>query len=331
MVIALAAGSYGHVPLYGGAPLMRFPSPSVAAFATMALAAGVFATAGYGRMRRPMLALGVILLTMVALAAVVVGRVWLMDAVGGVLVGVVAAGLVVFARSASVVRPPEQFLPVLLVGVLAVVVVVKGVAVYPEARIGFVEDARQPVLTVDEWLDVDPFHPLGRELRWFDGGRRVVDVQWLIQHGSMEARLDAGGWVETDRRLEGALRWFQAPPDLQALVPPPRWHRGRLPEVIRVLPSDGGLERWVLRMWSAPLEIGDHPGRVWLVSVEHERIRAGWPVARVSSRRGEAGELDVVVATLTGPDDLQWVEPGQPIRILPAVLTDGLVAPPGLP
>ncbi len=316
-LLGVVTGSFGQVPLYRGAPLTRFPSPSVAAFATMTLAAGVFATAGYGRMRRPMLILALALLALVAMAAVVVGRVWLLDAVAGVLVGTVAAGLVVFARSGSMVRSPEQVLPGLLAAVLAVAVVIKGVAVYPEARAGFVEESHWPALSVQEWLEVDPFHPLGRELRWFDGGRRVVDVQWLVHREPMAERLAAGGWVETDRRLEGVLRWLQAEPELEAMLPPPRWHRGRLPALIRVLPLDGDGRRLVLRMWPAPMDIVDHPGGVWLVSLEHEQVRPGWPLVRISSRRARPGEVGVVVGTMLGSEDIRIMVPGQPIRILP--------------
>lgn len=315
--LAVTLDHYTATALYRDAPPLRFPSPSIAAFSTLILAGAVLATSGYGSFRRPVLALGLVLLIGVAASAVIAGQVWLVDAVAGVLTGIIIAGTLVFAHSSSQGRPPELLLPALVGVVLLAVVSVKGVAVFPEERARFVEERQWPVLEVAEWLEVDALHPLGRELRWLDGGRRVVDLQWLGRDEELVFRLERSGWVEPERRLHGTLRWLEPEPDVARLLPPLRWHRGRLPDLIRAYPLPAAGERLVLRLWRAPVTIAGRPGTVWLATLEHETIHPGWPVARVETQGVNPGQLRWAANTLLRDEELLLERPGDPLRILP--------------
>lgn len=328
LAVGWSTGQLAAHPLYLGAPAVRFPSPSLSAFTALVLAGGVLATSGYGPLRRWVLLLGLVLLTSVAASAVVVGRLWLFDAVGGLLLGVIAAGGVVFARTASQERPPERSLPGVVGAVLLGFMVWQGFTVYGDERARFVAETQWPALTVEEWLEIDPTHAVGRELRWLDGGRRIVDVQWLGRDEDLARQIHEAGWVNTDRRLHGVLRWFQPEPQLERVLPPPRWHRGRLPDVIRVLPldADGAPEmnangadvRLVLRLWIAPVGLTDAPGTLWLATMERETVQAAWPTVRIYAEPVPPAQQEAVVAALLAESDLMMLKPGQPVRILPA-------------
>ena len=322
VLLGVVSGNLSTATLYRGAPPLAFPSPALAGFTTLVLASGVLATVAYGPLRRPVQGVGVGIPLLAAIGGVVVGDLWLADAVGGLLLGVVIAGLVVLARTASQRRLPERTLPAIVALVLVAGVVVKAALILPEERQRFVAQADPPELTVAEWLEVGPAHPFGRELRWLDGGRRAVDLQWLAEPETLVARLDEAGWQEPQRRLYGALRWLQPEPDLYRMAPLPRWYRGRLPALIRVIPADSE-RRLVLRLWPAPMSVTGEAASVWLVSLEVERIQSGWPVAAIQSRPVTPGERIRVVDRLLTTGDLRILEPAQPIRILPARALSG--------
>ncbi|MFP4183699.1 MAG: VTT domain-containing protein [Halorhodospira sp.] len=316
LLLGWASGNLDGAALYRGAPVLAFPSPALAGFTTLVLAAGVLATVVYGSLRRPVQFLGVAIPLLAALGGVVAGELWLTDAIGGVLLGVVMAGLVVLARSASLQRPPERSLPAVVALILVVAVLARATVILPEAyeRRGITSEP--PQLSVHEWLTVGPEQGLGRELRWLDGGQRPVDVQWLARPREVAARLAHAGWHEPERGLHGALRWLQPTPELERLAPAPRWYRGRLPGLVRVLPREDG-RRLVLRLWSAPVRLPQTAAQLWLGSLEVERVQAGWPVTVVRSRAVTASERAQVVTGMQGPEDLRVLVPAQPVRVLP--------------
>ncbi len=322
VLLGVVSGNWSAATLYRGAPPLAFPSPALAGFTTLVLASGVLATVAYGPLRRPVQVVGVGIPLLAAIGGVVVGDLWLADAVGGLLLGVVIAGLVVLARTASQRRLPERTLPAIVAVVLVAGVAVKAALILPQERERFVAQADPPELTVAEWLEVGPAHPFGRELRWLDGGRRAVDLQWLAEPQMLVERLEDAGWHEPERRLYGALRWLQPEPDVYRMAPLPRWYRGRLPALIRVIPADEN-QRLVLRLWPAPMTVTDEVASVWLVSLEVERIQSGWPVAAIQSRPVTPGERIRVVQQLLAEEDLRILEPAQPIRILPARALSG--------
>ncbi len=305
-------------PLYRGAPPLAFPSAALAGLTALVLATGVLATVAYGRWRRPVRLLGVAVPLLVGASSVVAGQRWPTDALGGVLAGAVVAGLVVLARSASLWRPRERALPAVVAVVLLAAVAGRAVQAWPEAGERCVARAERPELSVSEWLQVGPAHPLSRDLRWLDGGRRPVAAQWLATPEALEARIDGpSGWHRPERGLYGALRWLQPEPDLARMAPLPRWHRGRLPALVGVRPIDRQ-RRLVLRLWPARVEMPGVPGAPWLVGLTVERVQPSWPVALVGSRVATPAERAQAVAELAGPADLRARMPAQPVRILPA-------------
>lgn len=315
-VLGLTVDNWSSIPIYRGAPLSRFPAPGMAGFTSLVLATGVLATGVFGAWRWPVRIVGVVVPLLVALSALLVGRLWLVDALGGLLLGVVMAGLVVMARSSAQQRIPERSLPVVIATVLVAAVGVKGVGALAQQAERLEVQAQPPQLTVTEWLQVRPGDPLGRELRWLDGGTRPVDIQWLNEVKMVKDCLDNAGWVEPDRRLHGVLRWFQPNLDVQRMLPLARWHRGRLPELIRVRPVAAD-ERLVLRMWPAPVVMNETAKQVWLITLELEEVHSGWPIATVNSRQINLARMKTVVAEMLRHNDLLVLEPGQPIRVVP--------------
>ena len=311
------SGNLSPAELYRGAPPLAFPSPALAGFTSLVLAAGVLATVAYGPLRRPVQVLGVAIPLLAAASSVIVGDRWLADAVGGVLLGLVMGGLVVLARTASQRRAPERTLPAIVALVLVVAVSAKGVVTLSEERQRFIDQAEPPVLSVEEWLAVGAADELARELGWLDGGRRPVDFQWLGSPSQIAECLGEGPWYPPQRRLYGLLRWLEPEPDVVRMAPLARWYRGRLPAVIGVWPH-GDSERRVLRLWSAPVRLDEGERRLWLGSVEVERIQPGWPVAAIQSRAATPEEREQVLGQLVTADDLQVQVPSQPVRILPA-------------
>ncbi len=313
-------GGYGAeaAPLYHGAPPHAFPAPALAGLTALLLATGILATVAYGRWRLPVRLLGAAIPLLVGASSVAAGLRWPTDALGGVLVGAVVAGLVVLARSASLARPPERTLPVVVVLVLGVALAGRAVQALPEACQRCTARAELPELAVGEWLRLGSAHPLGRELRWLDSGRRPADAQWLATAETLEERLDqAPGWHQPDRGLHGALRWLQPEPELARMAPLPRWHRGQLPAVVGVRPLDGQ-RRLVLRLWPAPVEMPGVPGRLWLVGLTVERIQPGWPMALATSRAASSVERVEALSALASPAELRVRAPAQPVRILTA-------------
>ncbi|BAU58426.1 VTT domain-containing protein [Halorhodospira halochloris] len=316
VLMGLGLSNWSTIPLYRGAPLLGFPSPEVAGFTSLVLAVGVLATVVYGPLRWPVLIVGVIIPLLAALSGVIVGRLWFVDALGGLLLGVVMAGLVIMARSSAQRRLPERTLPAIVAGVLVAAVAFKGVTALPDERERFVVQAQAPQLTTDEWLEVGPAESLGRELRWLDGGRRPVDIQWLAEIEAIKECLEQAGWVEPDRRLHGVLRWFQPDPEVEKMLPVARWHRGRLPDLIRVQ-QIGDDQRLVLRLWLAPVEMVETDKQVWLTTLELETVHSRWPVANVKSEQLSLVQRQAAVNDMLRAGDVPILEPGQPVRIVP--------------
>jgi len=303
-------------PLYPGAPAHHFPDPDMAALAALLIASVVLATATYGVLRRPLLLLGGLVLLGVAGAAVLVGRVWVVDALGGFLLGAVAAGLVVLARLNTSRRRPERPLPLLVVAVLVLAGGLHAVQHTDLLRERIALSSGWPVATLSDWLTGELPAGQGREQRWLDGGRRPVDFQWLTGPSELERKLDQAGWQAPDRGLTGALRWLQPEPGLEAFPPLPRWHRGRLPALVRVLPVAED-KRWVLRLWPATLHLVDTPQQLWLGSLEQERVYPGWPVVWTEGLPVDMAEKQELAALLAGEGALLRVEPGLPARVMP--------------
>lgn len=316
LLVQWATGSWGSPPIYRGAPVLALPSFEVAGFTTLLLGTGVLATAVYGAQRGVVRIAGVVIALLAALSGVIVGRFWFSDALAGLLLGVVMAGLVIMARSFAQRRVPERALPAVVGAVLVVTVAIHTVIVFPHERERFVAQAGRPQVSVFEWLRIGPVDLLGRELRWLDGGKRPVDIQWLAREQTVVESLDRAGWVEPERGLHGVLRWFQPQPKVQSMLPLVRWHRGRMPEFIRVLAMDAK-RRLVLRIWRAPVAVAESDKNVWLVTLEQEEVQEGWPIARVGSSQPRAVQREAVVNDLLREDDLRILEPGQPVRIVP--------------
>ena len=317
LLLGVAAGGWRPVALYSGAPALAYPAPDVAAFTALILASGVLATVAYGGTRRTVQVLGVAVPLLAAAASVAVGDRWLADAVGGLLLGVVVSAVVVWAGTGPGGRAPaERGLPLVVGAVLAVALALAAATVGPAERDRVIAQAERPSLSVSEWVTLGPADALNRELRWLDGGRRPVDLQWLASGEAMAERLAEAGWQRPERRLHGALRWLQPEPQLGAMAPLPRWYRGRLPEQAWVRPAGAGA-RAVLRLWPASVAIADGGQRLWLVSLEVEAIQPGWPVAHARSRLAEPGERVRLVHALRAEGELWIRQPGQPARLVP--------------
>lgn len=313
--LGLWLGAIDYEPLYAGAPTHHFPDPDMAALAALLIATVLLATATYGFLRRQLLLLGSVVLLGVAAAAVLVGRVWVVDALGGLLLGAVTAGMVVLARLNTTRRRPERVLPLLSVGVLCLAGGVHAVQDAGALRERIALSSGWPTVTLSEWLAGDLPAGQGREQRWLDGGRRPVDFQWLATGERLQEKLDQAGWEAPDSGLTGALRWLQPDPGLEVLPPLPRWHRGRLPAIVRVQPLSEE-ERWVLRLWPATFHLVDSPRRLWLGSLERERVFPGWPMAWTEGVAVDVTEKQALAEFLAGDEALLQVDPGLPTRIL---------------
>ncbi len=254
---------------------------------------------------------------LVAGADVLAGGQWLADALGGLLVGLIVGLAATGVRLRRRRALPGRWLAGVVAAALAMATSLAAVELLPEERARVQAQAEPVTLPVAEWLRLGPAHDLARDLRRLGDGQRLVDLHWVAERERLAGRLAQQGWKEPARGLRGALRWLQPEPDRVRMAPLPRLQRGRLPAQVWVR-SYGEQRRLVLRLWPASVQLEAVEATLWLGSLEVERIRAGWPLARVQARPVHEGELAWLLRQLVASTELWVRKPAQPDRVLPA-------------
>ncbi len=192
----------------------------------------------------------------VAITRVAFGLHWPLDVIAGVALGGVFAGTLGMRRGA-------ELSPWVARRLLAAV----ALAVTTTAGLTFIwkpVPATVPPAPEAEALSCHDRDTLPVRAGLFDEQDRFAAL-WRGTAADLARALEANGWrAAAPWDLRGTLNWLHPESAVEALPPLPRWHAGRLPEMvsIRVL---GERERLILRAW--PL-----PDRLWLLDVVGERL-----------------------------------------------------------
>lgn len=212
----------------------------------------------------------------VGLTRLVLGVHWPLDVLGGLGLGVVFGALPGLAgREARI--PTRQSLAVLGSALVLVVSATLTEALnWPDPLEAYPHGTELPELVIEDWWADGASLP-DRRLG-LGGPRAPFTAQWLGGEAA-PAGFDSGWAAPPAWRWQTWLRWVSPRPSVERLPVLPRWHAGRLPDVVRIQPVPATRARLVLRAWRG----GRTPaGPVWLIQIERVEVRGGVLLPRLT-------------------------------------------------
>lgn len=246
-----------------------FPSAHSAGIAALVTAWMTLLPARGWRIRTAVMSVAAAGVVVVALSRVVLGVHWPLDVIGGAGLGVV------FGVLPGLTGPPPRVWPRQVRAVLASALVVMisaaltEVLSWPDPLRAYPDRSTIPVLALEDWHH--PEAPPAVRRLGLAGKEEPLAAHWLGGEAG-PAGFDEHWYAPPGWTSRHGLAWLGPDPAVERLPALPRWHAGRLPEqvLIRPVPEEGA--RLVLRAWRG----AESPaGPIWLIQIEHVRVRAG--------------------------------------------------------
>ncbi|MCK5770312.1 VTT domain-containing protein [Algiphilus sp.] len=236
-----------------------------------------------------------VLLGLVAAAQLYLGQQWFSVATGCLGIGILwmlALGIG-YRRHRMQPVPVRRFLPP-----VALSFAVAAITLWPSPPAA--PDAG-PEGTIDAaswWTDGWRSLPMLRD----EGGGHLhqpLVVQWRGEAGAVAAALRADGWTRaTTLNWESALRTLSPSAPIEALPVPPQPLNVQLPAAMYQKPVPDGAALTVLRLWRAPLTVGDTP--LWLGTLSRLEARGVLGVLRLPYTARSALPPEAWLAGLPG-------------------------------
>jgi undecaprenyl-diphosphatase len=256
--------------------IAAFPSAHAAGIAALVTAWVVLLPIRGRYGRRSVITLGLVIGLGVGVTRVVLGVHWPLDVVGGLGLGVVCGALPGLAGSAERVSGHQSLVVLGSALVLVMAATLTEVTHWPDPLEAYPRGAQVPEIAADDWW-VGAATLADRRLGL--GGRRGwFTAQWLGGE-AMPTGFDAGWQAPPRWRWSTTLRWLSPQPSVERLPVLPRWHAGRLPDVVRIQPAAEPGMRLVLRAWRGATTA---QGPVWLVWIETVTVRGGVLLPRLT-------------------------------------------------